>query len=354
MKPPAFGRLLTLFVAASLLLTLVSVPAAAQSGVGGSIVVEDGETVSEVNAVGGSVIIHGTVTGDVSGAAGNVLITGTVDGDVSVATGNLVISGTVGGDVSAGAGNVHVEEAGAVNGNFDVGAGEVRIDGTIDGDARIGAETIRLGETASIGGSLTYDGQLQGNLDAVAGEITHDRTLGATSVTELQPLVSWVFAVYAFIANLVLGILLLAVFPRFSDGIVAQVTGEPLKTGLVGFGVLLAVPLLLFVLILTIIGIPLALVGVLVFLFVAWISIVYGRFAVGMWLLSLVKRDGDQNSLRWIALLLGLLVGAALAAIPIVGSAVNGVIFLLGLGALTLGLVGRRRGISSETSPTEL
>ncbi len=354
MRPPASRRTFAVFVAVLVLLTIASTPAAAQSGIGGSVVVEEGETVSEVNAVGGSVIVHGTVTGDVSGAAGNVLVTGTVEGDVNVATGNLVISGTVGGSVSAGAGSVHIAESGLVNGNVDIGAGDVRIDGTIGGDARIGAETIRLGDTATIDGSLTYDGQLEGNLDAVAGEITHDRALGATDFAELQPLVSWVFAVYAFIANLVLGVLLLAVFPRFSDGIAEQAIGEPLKTGLVGFGVLLAVPLLASVLVLTIVGIPLALVGALVFLFAVWIAVVYGRFALGMWLLSFVGRsEGDRSNRRWIALLLGLLLGAALAAVPVVGDAVRLVLFLLGLGALTLRLAGYRRGTSVVESSAD-
>lgn len=353
MRPPSSGRVFAVFVAVLVLLTIVSTPAAAQNGIGGAVVVEEGETVSEVNAVGGSVIVHGTVTGDVSGAAGNVLITGTVEGDVNVATGNLVVSGTVGGSVSAGAGSVHIAEGGIVNGNFDVGAGDVRIDGTVNGDARIGAETIRLGEAAAIGGSLTYDGQLEGNLDAVAGDVTHDRTLGSIGVAELQPLVSWVFAVYAFVANLVLGVLLLAVFPRFSDGVAEQAIGEPLKTGLVGLGVILAAPLLAFVLVLTIVGIPLALVGALVFLFAVWIAVVYGRFALGMWLLSLLGRsDGDRRDRRWIALLLGLLLGAALAAVPIVGAAVRFVLFLLGLGALTLRLVEYRRGASPVESST--
>ncbi len=317
--------------------------AAAQSGAGGTIVVESGETVSEVNAVGGAVIVHGTVTGDVSGAAGEVLITGTVEGDVNVAAGSLRISGHVGGDVSAGAGSIHLEDGGTVDGNFDAGAGEIRIDGAIGGDARLGAETIYLGETASIAGSLTYDGRLEGNRDAVAGDVTRDRTLGPTTPTELPPLASWVFAVYAFIANLLLGAVLLALFPRFSEGVAEQVTTEPLKTGLVGLGVIVAVPLLLVVLLITVVGIPLALVGMFLFVLLAWVGVVYGRFALGMWLLSLQGRERIAGIGRpWVALVLGLLLGGVLAAVPVVGWVVNLLLFLLGIGALAVGLYDRR------------
>ena len=355
-----------LVVAVLVLASVVPGLAAAQSGVGGTIVVEEGETVSEVSAVGGSIVVHGTVTGDVSGAAGNVLITGTVDGDVSVATGNLEISGDVGGDVSAGAGNVHLVEGATVGGNFDVGAGQVRIDGAIDGDARIGAETIHLGENASIGGSLTYDGALEGNREAVAGDITRDRTLGPTSVGDLQPLASWVFTIYAFVGNLLLGAVLLALFPRFSEGVADQVAGEPIKTGLVGLGVIVGVPVLLVLLAITIIGIPLAIAGAFVFAFLVWIGVVYGRFALGMWLLSPTVRErfgsvGDPDRIgrfdrRWVALIVGLLIGAILGFVPVVGELVNLLIFLLGLGAFALGLDARRRRRQSEPSaahPTE-
>lgn len=361
-------RVGVVLAAALLLVSVVPGFAAAQSGFGGSIVVEEGETVSEVNAVGGTVIVHGTVTGDVNGAAGNVVVTGTVEGDVNVATGNLRISGDVGGDVSAGAGNVHLEESGTVGGNVDVGAGDVRIDGTIDGDARIGAETIHLGENASIAGSLTYDGRLEGNRDAVAGDITRDRTLGPTSVTELQPLASWVAALYAFVANLLLGAALLALFPRFSERVADRVAADPIRTGLVGLGVLVGVPLLLVAVAITIIGIPLALAGILLFLLVAWIGLVYGRFALGTWLLSLVSGDRDASSpsdpearsdssnSRWIALVVGLVVGGGLALVPVVGGLLNLLIFLLGLGALTVVLYqqrGRTGGASEPEAPEE-
>jgi cytoskeletal protein CcmA (bactofilin family) len=322
------------------LLSLCTGPAAAQSGIGGTIVIEEGETVSEVSGVGGAVVVHGTVTGDVSGAAGNVLITGTVDGDVSVATGNLRISGDVGGDVSAGAGSVHLEEGATVGGSFDVGAGEVRIDGSIGGDARVGAEAIRLGERASIAGSLTYDGRLEGNRDAVAGDIVRDSSLGPTTVDGFQPITSWVVSLYAFVANLLLGIALLALFPRFSGGVADRVRTDPVKTGLVGFGLLVLVPLSLAALLITIIGIPIALVGLLAFAFVAWIGIVYGRFALGMWILSIAGYEGTARN--WVGLLLGLLLSAVLSTIPILGGLLNFALFLLGLGALARGLYRRR------------
>lgn len=341
---------LVVLLAVSLVVGLVPGLAAAQSGGGGTVVVEAGETVSEVNAFAGSVIVRGTVTGDVSAVAGNVLVTGTVEGDLDAATGNLRIPGTVEGDVAAGAGDVHLQEGGVVGGDFEVGAGNVRIDGDVGGDATVVAETITLGENAVIAGSLTYDGALEGNRDAVAGEITRDRAFGGTDVTDLQPLASWAFVVYAFFLNLVLGAILLAAFPRFSASVAERAASSPLRSGLVGLGVAVGVPVLLFLLLVTVVGIPLSLAGLVAFALVVWTAIVYGRFAVGRWLLSLVDVEN-----RWLALVVGLLVGAVLSLVPYVGGLLNAVVFLLGLGAMSVVCYesNRRRRTDRTEAPVE-
>lgn len=343
----AARSIIACLLAAVLVISLVPGTALAQTGGGQAIVIEEGETVSEVNAIAGSVIVHGTVTGDVSATAGNVLITGTVEGDLNVATGNLRIPGTVEGDVATGAGNVRLEDGGVVGGNFQVGAGTVSIEGEIGGDATIGAETITLGENAMIAGSLTYDGSLEGNRDAVAGEITRDQSLGVTDTT-FEPFNSWVVALYSFLVNLVLGAVLLTALPRFSASVADRVASAPLRSGLVGLGVIVGVPILLVLLLITVVGIPLSLAGMVAFALLTWIAVVYGRFAIGTWLLSLA---GAGN--RWVALVLGLLIGAILSLVPIVGGLLNAIIFLLGLGAISLVLYERnRRGRKSQSATT--
>lgn len=342
---PWLHQLLVCILVVALTVSLIPGVAVAQSGVGGTTVVESDETVSSISGVYGTIIVEGTVTGDVSGVAGNVVIEegGTVQGNLDVAAGNIQIVGTVEGDVSAGSGTIHLAESGVVGGTFDVGAADVRIDGTIEGDASIGADTIHLGEEASLAGSLTYDGTLEGNTDAVAGEITRDRTLGVGLATDVQPFLSWVFAINAFLLNLLLGAVLLGLFPRFSDDVSRRVASQPLQSGAIGFGTLVLVPVILVLIALSIVGIPITIVGALLFAVVAWIGLVYGRFAIGVWLLSYTEVDN-----RWIALLVGLLVAVVLWQVPVVGGLLNFLIFLLGLGALVNGLYIRRRGLKAE------
>ena len=324
--------------------------ATARSGVGGTTVVESDETISNISGAYGTVVIEGTVTGDVSGVAGDIVIRegGVVEGDLDAAAGSIRIAGTVRGDVSGGAGSIHLAETGVVEGKFNVGAGEVRIDGRIEGNATVGADTIRLGENATVAGSLTYDGSLEGNRDAVQGEITEDSSLGPSVFNDIQPFAEFVFALSMLALNFVLGVLLLLLFPNFSAGVADRVSTDPIRSGLIGLGLFIAVPILLIAIAITVIGIPIALAGVLGFLLLVWVGIVYGRFAVGYWLLSYADIDNP-----WAGLALGLVLGAILGQIPIFGTIVNFAILVVGLGALVTTLYIRRRRIEpGEDAPS--
>ncbi|WP_226482177.1 bactofilin family protein [Natrinema amylolyticum] len=309
---------------------------------GGTVVVEEGETVDSLEAFGGSVVVRGTVTGDVSAVGGDVRIerTGEVGGDLEAAGGGVIIAGTVDGDVDVGAGSLTITEDGTVGDDLTAGVGSATIDGTVDGSAEIGAETIRLGESASIAGDLRYDGDLEGNTDAVAGDIVEDSSLGVDVAPTIQPFASWLFAAYVLAVNLLLGAALLALFPRFSDGVADRVASSPLRSGGVGLLVFVGVPILLIALAITVVGIPLSMIGGFAFALLVWIGVVYGRFAVAAWLLSLVGLDN-----RWLALVIGLVAGAALSRLPVpfVGDAINLLVLLLGLGALARGLYGQWR-----------
>ncbi|MHC3436561.1 cell shape determination protein CcmA [Natrialbaceae archaeon A-gly3] len=352
------GRLIVVvvLVLAVVLGTLPVAVAQDRSEVGGNVVVEEGETVDEVNAIGGNVIVDGTVTGDVSAVAGNVYVNGEVGGDVSTLGGNLEIAGTVDGDVGGAAGTVLVAEGATIGGDLGVGAGTITIDGAIEGDTAIGADTITLGETAAIGGDLNYAGDLEGDTAVVAGEVTEEESIGPTAfgisgpgmeiVPPLEPLTTWISTVYTFTLNLVLGAILLAVFPRFSDGVADRVAGDPVRSGLVGLLALVGVPIVLFAIAITIVGIPFSIVGMFAFLLVIWIGIVYGRFAVAAWLLRQVDVDN-----RWLALVAGLVGAVILGQIPFLGGLLNFVIFLLGLGSLALGVYTHRK--RSRETPTD-
>lgn len=350
-KTPASRILAVVFVFTVLLATIPGL-AVADERIGGSVVVGPDETVDGLQAVGGTVVVHGTVDGPLQVVGGDVVVTGTVNGDVDVAAGRVSLSGDVTGDVDIAGGNVEIEDGATVAGDLRIGAGSVRIDGLIDGDVTVGADTITLGSTAVITGDLEYDGTLDRHDEAVVeGSVTRTPGLGPEPIISDAPLVTvpdWMFSVYAFLANLLLGAVLLAVFPRFSNEVSDRVVSEPLRSGGIGFLVIVGVPAVLVLLLLTVVGIPISFIGLAVFVLLLWIGSVYGRFALGNWLLSLVN---VRN--RWAGLLVGLVVVALLVELPVFGRLVSLVFLALGLGALVSCVYDRYRTRSERQTSVD-
>ncbi|MDX1745300.1 MAG: polymer-forming cytoskeletal protein, partial [Halobacteriales archaeon] len=311
--------------------------AAAESRAGGNIVVGPDEVVQgDLEVYGGSVVIHGTVDGDLRAFAGNVLIDGEVTGDVEVAAGNLDITGRVGGTVQASAGAVRLGQGATIGGNLDAAASSVVVNGAVGGNLRSTAEVTVLGSTSSVNGDVVYDGALRQNDAATVDgtiRVGQNPATGPPFFDGVPTIPGWVFGLYGFVANLLLGLFLLAVFPRFSDQVAQRALVNPVTAGGVGFLTLVGVPILLIVVAATIIGIPLALLGFLLYVGLLWVGGVYGRYAIGTWLLTFLERDG-----RWTALVVGLVAVGLVVRIPLMGTFLEILVFLLGLGAVTRAL----------------
>ncbi|WP_277556070.1 hypothetical protein [Halobaculum limi] len=150
------------------------------------------------------------------------------------------------------------------------------------------------------------------------------------------------FDAYWQLATLVLGLVLIGLLPNFSRRVADLGTGDPLRTAGTGLAVVLIVPIVLLLLGLSLFGIPLALAGAAVYLVLSWVGAVYGRFTVGMWVLSAIPRvlaalgaDSRPIENRWAGLLVGTAVVGLLVLLPVVGPVVESIVLLLGLGGVT-------------------
>lgn len=331
---PSFSHRRSVPLAIGLLVVLATVPglalAAPVQGAGGSVTVGPNETVDGVEGLFGTVVIQGTVTGDVDVAAGSVVITGEVGGDVSGAAGSVDIRGRVGGDVSVGAGSLTLAEDAVIGGRLNAGVGSAVLAGTVGGDASLGGGDIVLEETATFRGDVRYDGDLTDRGATVDGRLIHDDSIGAMD-QPFRGIGDVVVDVYGFLVSLVVGLGLLAAIPERSRRLAGRVIDEPLRTGLVGLGILIGVPIGLLLLAFTIIGIPLSIIGALLFALVAWIGSIYGRYAVGEWLLGYTGVDN-----RWVALVVGMVAVALIGLVPWLGGLVSFVVLLLGLGGIAV------------------
>ncbi len=341
-------------VVALLVLSLPVGLAAAETRSGGTIIVAEGETVSEdLDAFGGTVIVRGTVNGDLDAFAGNVVVTGTVTGDVNAFAGNVRVAGEVGGDVGAFGGNVFVEPGAEIGGNLEAAAGVVSIDGSVAGTAEVGSDELTVGPNASVGGDLRYSAENPRIADGAEIDGQVERVEDAVRAPIVPVVPNWVATVYEFVVNLVVGAILLALLPAFSGRVADRFAERPLASGGVGLLVLVGVPVLLVLFAITIIGIPIAILGAFAYALALWFGYVYGAFGLGSWLVSL----GNEDWGRWVALVLGLAVLAVVGLVPVLGGIVDFAVLLVGIGALVGTLYGRWRGRRGEpataTEPTD-
>jgi cytoskeletal protein CcmA (bactofilin family) len=326
-------------------------------------VVVRGTVDGDVTSVSGSVRVTGTVTGDVSAAAGSVTVGpgGTIDGDVSSGGGSVELGAgaTVGQDVSAGAGSVIVPAGALVEGDVAAGGGDADVNGTVEGDVASG-ESVILGSSAVVEGSVTYRESFDRADGArVDGTITERSENWQPSGPEIQiepgvPIVSFVpgfvpsglVPVYWTVIALFIGGALLGLFPRFSTAVATRASEDPIRSIGTGIVALVAVPLALVTFLLTVVGIPVALAGGAVFALALWASLVYGEYLVGRQILGAA---GWPN--RWAALVLGVVAIEALSLVPLLGSLLELVVLVVGLGAVALAAADRWRGESGGTEP---
>ena len=326
-------RTLSAVLAVVLVLSMFTGIAAADTRAGGTVVIEEGETVNGLSATAGTVVIEGTVNGDLRAYGSDVRIaeTGEVTGIVRAYGGNVRINGTVGENVLIYAGSATLGEPGTVDQSFGAVAGDVTIAGTVGSDANVFASEVTLAETATVEGDLTYEGELD-DRDGTVGGVTQ-KTQELALLPPAGPL-SIIFSVFMFFASLFLGSILLYLEPQFGDAAYETVTTEPLRTAGAGVAAVGGVALAMLLFVVTIVGIPVAVALLLVTIVLAWIAAIYGRYVVGAWLLSYTSRDS-----QYLALFVGVLLIGLLGIIPYLGFLVRAVVFLLGAGIVALAVL---------------
>lgn len=339
------GRVLAIL--ALVVLTAVVGPGivAAEERSGGAVVVGPDETIDDgLTAYGGTVVVEGTVEGDLSAFAGSIVVTesGRVTGNVTGSAGDVSIDGTVEGAITSQAGSVRLHESGSV-GSIDTEAGYLLIDGSVTESVTAAVDHLQIGSGASIGGDLTHGEEttVVGDADAATeGSVTSaDMQSDGTGAGALG-LLGVVLPGYFLLVDLFVGAILLTVLPRFSEQVADHGVDRPHYAA--GAGVAAAAFVVLvgpMILVLTVVGIPIALIGAPAVVIVGgWIAFIYGKYTLG----RLVLARFDLTD-RWLGLLAGMVGVAALGVIPILGPLVGLFALVVGAGAMVFALRDRYR-----------
>jgi hypothetical protein len=197
------------------------------------------------------------------------------------------------------------------------------------------ARSVEVGSRAVIGGDVVFETLNEPQIEPGA-------TLQGRQTVTLPrpgPRDGWGIAqalgtivLFGLGAGVLAGVILLAVGPRFIEDAVARMRAAPGGSLLAGLGVFVLVPLAAFLLMVTVIGLPIGLVMLLALPLLWLTASVMAAFGLADWLLNRPRREASLT-MRLVQLLVGVVVLTLIGLIPVVGPLVWLIALLLGLGA---------------------
>lgn len=348
-----------------------------------------GETIDDTLVVSGdSATIDGTVNGDLIAFTRTLTVRGTVTGDIVGFAQSIDIEGGVGGTVYGFAESVDVRgqiahnvfgfaraitigDGANVNGNAtlftntsavrgrvgrDVTAftADIEISGVVERDVSARAGRVRVVERARIGGGLRAITSDADNVQVAPGV-----TIGGGTdidvreeLEEERPeyfdLSFYVWQVVRVAAAFVMGLLLFWLAPGLRALRIDSVA-TAFKAGGLGLAAVLLLPIVSVIAFVTIIGIPLGIGGVFVWLLGLYFAKIVVALIVGRRLFETRSGELPHHAPLLIA---GLVVVTIAVNLPFIGRLLNLVLVLLGFGLLVLHFAGyyRDRGSSLTTA----
>lgn len=321
-------------------------------GAGGRVIV-DQAIGGDASLAGGAIDLRAPVTDDVRAIGGDVTIESSIGGELFASGGNVTLrpGASVARAAQIHAGNVVME--GRLDGELRASGQKVTINGEVRGDVRVTAGEVELGPQARLGGSLTYTSgsELKRAAGAtVAGAVTRQAgdaaaRPGSDPTVPAGPGARIAGAVMSYLALLACAAVFLLLVPVFSAHAAQRVRASPWLALAVGFGTLVAVPVLAVLLFLTLLGIPLGLAVLALYPVLLLAGFLVGVAFVARLLPPALRKpaaEGFRARIAWFALALLLVMLAGW--VPVVGGIVLGLLTLAGIGACVLELYGRRKG----------
>lgn len=352
------------FVFAFFAFSAVKVSAKAITDEKGTVNIGKTEVVNDDLFIGAQTVeIAGTVNGDVFIGAQTVKITGIINGNLHIGANTIDLGGivkgnvyggsqsilvnasTIGGSLLVGGATVNIDKGSSIGGSILAGAGTISVDSKVKRSVYLGAGSITVGDNARIGKDLYYsagDTPTEANISPkakIAGQIYKsevDTAKADINVNKLFPKAIRMGSVFAAFGSclgaLIVGLLYFKLFAKHSIETAGIVSKSFWKSLGVGFLVTIAFVPGLIILLVTVIGIPLAGLTFLMLLLYGYLAKIVVGSALGAWI---SKRFNWKISTFW-TFALGLFVICLIRPIPFVGPLCGAVVLWTGLGALTL------------------
>lgn len=323
----------------------------------------------DVYLIGNNASVYGVIDGDLFVLSDKVTMEGTVTGDLYVLGSDVTIDGNIYGNLVVIAGESNI--SGVLSNNACILSATLTYDGQAGKDllalsmnsemkGTIGDDLRAFGYTNSIesvvkGDALVLASQYSILKENVTGNIYNSNTL--TEIAKEQGIdfkaeqekraeiakvsdysLKILNAFLTFVGFSIAGYVLIYLSPVKTGQIVNKVSKSPvefLKSFAVGIGVLFLVPLPLFLLAITLVGMPLALLILAVLIFLTTFGTIYVESALGKEIMELF---GTKEYRPYKGLLVGRVLSTLMSLVPIFG-----VFYSLTISAAAVGAVVRMK-----------
>ena len=237
-----------------------------------------GQVAGDLYVAGGTVTINGAIEEDLFIVSGVSNVHATVTDDVRIVAGEVTVSEYIGGDLFVIGGTLNVLSSAQIDGTvfFFGGNGEIagvveqsivgyaeklKIDGTVGGGVDVTAPAgLQLGSNADIAESVRYKSFVEITRDpasVIGGDVTKVASAAASTKETARAVLTPLFMILFTALSLYL------FFQRHLYTIFTTALQRPVRSLLIGTGVIFASPIVSIMLFLTVLG---ALVGALVLL----------------------------------------------------------------------------------------
>ena len=327
----------------------------------GEIVEISGTVNGDVVVAGGQVFIDGVVNGDLLAVGGILNISGEVTQDLRVAGGQVTLSGEVGRNASMAGGNIEITKEAVIGGGLLVAGGNITLSAPITGDLYVSGGNVvlankvggnidanvgnlRLMSSADVGGNIVYTSEEEILIDdaaSVSGNVARKTLPKVDMPTDFKSIedigeqvgrIGDVFRVISFLSALIIGLIMVKLFPNYLKSTTEIVKENPWKA--LGAGIILVIvtPVVFVILLMTVVGIPLAFLVISSYAIVLYLTKLYFSYLLGQYIGKYVK---IKNT--YVMFAAGLLSYYILRIIPIVGGLTALTSLFMGAGMLSLG-----------------
>ncbi len=309
-------------------------------------------------AAAGRIRVDHAVGGDSVLAAGSIEIYGNIGDDLRAVGGVIGVSGRVGGEALLAGGSVSIGPHSEINGRTWIAGKDIVIGGRLRngliiygknvlvlgeviGNVEIQAEQIEILGTARILGDIAYSSNHEIKIDpqaTIAGKVVRNPGTFEFYRPHVEFPALRAFRPLLLLGLLAAGILLYAVFPRFTLSTARTINTSPLKSIGLGAAIFFSLPPVILLLVITIIGIPIAMALLALYATGLLIGYLAVAFFVGNKLLGVARRHQPEPGFGWRigALAVALMILMLARHLPYVGDLLIFVALFAGVGAIVL------------------